>query len=158
MHHRGLAIMQHALDLEWKLFERQEKRVDGLRALSMGLIALTPTLMKLAFPANLSFPSLVLLFIGLIFWGWGLVMSLRADRTQSLRFQNTQGLVKITEYDEAWFSPNIERDRANALAKTAQSLSERRESLAKRQNGILWRLVAGGLMIASCGLVGMLGY
>ncbi|MEV7801217.1 hypothetical protein AB0O14_19205 [Microbacterium foliorum] len=144
---QGYGIITHALELEWKLFERQEKQAFQLLTLSLTLLSVFPTLYSLAFGAQWSIWESLAVGISMFCLALVLMFAWSAVALDAMTLQNPASLKRITvEPDKngqhLWDSPQLERDRAIALTEIIESLNKRCAKVAAAQNKMLYCLAS----------------
>lgn len=153
----NLSIFSHAVDLEWKLFERQEKQVQQLTALCLSLISLYPSLYRLAFSGEWNSWQCFSVICAELSLTVGLLYALQVFRLKSLVSQDPEGLRKTVENNQYWDSQNLERDRALVLSNFAVSLAQRRKYAAKMQRKIMHGVLAAVFFVLQSFLAGFIG-
>lgn len=154
-------ILTHALDLEWRVYERQEKQAQHLVTIYFTLISLFPTLYSLTFGQSWNIWEIHTVAASMLALAAGVIKSLELLRLSPLESQNAASLEHIVSgYDgkgqDYWNNPETRRARAATLAKTTKSIAERRNRVATIQKSLLdILLVAIGLIIGST-LVGII--
>lgn len=158
----GYEILNHALDLEWRMYERQEKQAQHLVTIYFTLISLFPTLYSLTFGQSWNIWEIHTVAASMLALAAGVLKSLELLRLRPLESQNAASLEHIVSgydrkrQDDYWNYPKIKRDRALVLAKTTKSIAERRNRVATIQKSLLDILLAAiGLIIVST-LVGII--
>lgn len=159
---QGYEIITHALELEWKIFERQEKQVFQLLTLSLTLLSLFPTLFSLAFGAQWSIWETLAVSLSMLFLVLVLVFAWSAVALDAMTLQNPASLQRlVVEPDgngnDFWNSPQLERDRALALTKMMDSLNKRCKKVAAAQRKMLYCLASAVVLMGCAVVAGIVG-
>lgn len=157
----GYEILNHALDLEWRMYERQEKQAQHLVTIYFTLISLFPTLYSLTFGQSWNIWEILTVAASMFALAAGVIQSLGLLRLRPLESQNPDALLSLVrEHDENgdyyWDDPEIKRGRALALAKSTKSIAELRNEVAKIQNSLLTILITTIILIMVSTLVGIM--